>query len=108
MASMVWLSGEQVATKRGFTLRRERYACVGLTPNGANTVPFPNRLPRAPRGVVLNPMGNGALGVIVSLDDSQGVAAPAASFGGGFMGFDATNVYVYIGNGTECGLTVEY
>jgi hypothetical protein len=53
-------------------------------------------------------MGNGALGVIVSLDDSQGVAAPAASFGGGFMGFDATNVYVYIGNGTECGLTVEY
>lgn len=107
-ASMVFLSEEQIVTKRGFSLRRARYACVGLTPSGANTVPFPSPLPRVPRNAVVTPMGNAAIGVMVSLDDSQGAAAPANSFGGGCLGFDATNVYTFIGNGTEFRRTVEY
>ena len=87
---------------------RETFAATGLTANAANTVPFPSLLPTVPRRVFLTPVGNGAAAALVSLDTSQGAADPTGSFAGGKLGVDATNVYLYIGNATQCEITVDY
>ena len=86
----------------------ETFAATGLTASGANTVPFPVALPAVPRRVFLTPVGNGAAGATVSLDTGQGATDPTNSFAGGKLGFDKTNLYVYIGNATQFQATVEY
>jgi hypothetical protein len=53
-------------------------------------------------------VGNGAPGVLASLDTSQGAADPSNSFAGGKLGFDKNSIYVYIGNATQLLITVEY
>jgi hypothetical protein len=53
-------------------------------------------------------VGNGAAGALVSLDTSKGVTDPSGALAGGKLGFDQTNVYVYIGNATQCVLAVEW
>lgn len=86
----------------------ESFAATGLTANAANTLPFPVSLPQVPNRVSLTPVGNGAAGALVSLDTSQAATDPTGSFAGGNLGFDKTNAYVYIGNSTQCVVTVEY
>jgi predicted nucleic acid-binding Zn finger protein len=58
--------------------------------------------------VSLTPVGNGAVGAVVSLDTSQGAADPSGSFAGGKLGVDKNNLYVYIGNATQFQVNVEY
>lgn len=99
---------EVVRMQKGPPLVRATFACTGLTASGANTLPFPSALPRIPRRVFLQTVGNGAVGVIVSLDTAQGATDPTGKLGGGKLGVDKSNIYVYIGNGTELIATVEY
>jgi len=96
------LGGPQIVT--------ETLAATGLTPNSANTVPFPKPLPLSwPLfRVLLTPVGNGAAGALVSLDTSQGDADPTNSLAGGKLGWDRTNVYLYIGNASQLLVIVEY
>ncbi len=84
------------------------YAVTGLTENAANTVALPESLPRLPFRASASPVGNGALGVLVSMDTSQGTPDPTHSFAGGKLGVDANNAYLYIGAGTQCLLIVEW
>jgi hypothetical protein len=86
----------------------ETFAATGLTANAANTLPFPVSLPQVPVRVSLQPVGNGAVGAVVSLDTSQGATDPTGSFAGGKLGYSATNIYVFIGDATQCVVTVEY
>jgi hypothetical protein len=95
-------------TCQGPWVIRETFAATGLTPNGAETVPFPQALQGVPLRVFLTAVGNGAAGALVSLDTSQGAADPTNSFAGGKLGFDQNNLYVYIGNASEFQVTVEY
>jgi hypothetical protein len=107
-AAMKLLYREHVETDVG-SLLRSTYVCYGLTPSGANTVPFPSPgLMVTPRRVSLTPVGNGALGVAVTLDTSQGAADPTGELAGGKLGVDNTNLYVYIGAGTQFEVTVEH
>lgn len=99
----VWQAGGQ-----GPNIWTESFAATGLTANAANTLPLPMSLPHVPFQVFLTPVGNGAAGALVSLDTSQGATDPTSSFAGGKLGFDQSNVYVYIGNATQCVVTVEY
>jgi hypothetical protein len=107
-ASMVLLYKEMRQTFQGPVLIVETYAVTGLTANGANTVAFPFTLNTVPRCVSITPVGNGAAGALVSLDTSQGAAAPANTFAGGRLGVDQNNIYLYIGNATQCEITVTY
>ena len=84
------------------------FAAIGLAANQANTIPFPSKLNTVPRRVSITPTGNGAAGALVSLDTSQGAAAPANTFAGGKLGHDQNNLYVYVGNATQFAVTVEY
>ena len=106
-ASMVLLSTE-IRQTDGPEMIVSNFAAIGLTANQANTVPFPYKLNMVPRRVSLTPTGNGAAGVLVSLDTSQGAAAPANTFAGGKLGYDQNNLYVYIGNATQFAVTVEW
>ena len=93
-------------TISGVFIRKTTFVVTGLTATSTNTVP--HGLPFTPRRVAPVPVGNGAVGVMVSLDTSQGVADPAGALAGGKTGWDATNIYIYIGAGTQCLLLVEY
>lgn len=84
------------------------YAVTGLTENAANTVAIPGGLLRTPFKASASPAGNAALGVMVSVDTSQGTPDPTGSFAGGKLGVDENNAYLYIGAGTQCLLTVEW
>lgn len=92
----------------GPNLWTESFAATGLTANAANTLPFPVSLPQVPNRVLLTAVGNGAAGALVSLDTSQGATDPTGSFAGGKLGFSNADVFVYIGNATQCVVTVEY
>jgi hypothetical protein len=94
--------------QRGAEIARVTYACTGLTASTNNTVAFPATLPRVPRRVWLTPVGNAAMGVIISLDTSQGAADPSGQLAGGYTGVSASNLYVYIGAGTQFIATIEY
>jgi len=107
-ATMKNINMDASQTEAGSFVIRRTFAATGLTPNAANTVPFPERLPIVPLRVFLTPVGNGAAGALVSLDTSQGAADPTNSFAGGELGFDQNNLYVYIGNASEFQVTVEY
>jgi len=107
-AGMASISEDTRQTVAGLWLASETFAATGLSPNAANTVPFPSALPSVPRRVSLTPVGNGAPGVLASLDTSQGAADPSNSFAGGKLGFDKNSIYVYIGNATQLLITVEY
>ena len=107
-AQMKSINVDVIQTLAGPQVVRETFAATGLTPNGANTVPFPVPLPIVPLRVFLIPVGDGAAGALVSLDTSQGAADPTNSFAGGKLGFDQNNLYVYIGNASEFQVTVEY
>ncbi len=87
---------------------RDVYAVTGLTENSANSVPLPASLPRVPFRASVSPVGNGALGVMVSMDTSQGTPDPTGSFSGGKLGVDSGYAYLYIGAGTQCLLIVEW
>jgi hypothetical protein len=103
------LFSEVNVTRAGQQIVTANYVFSGLTASSANTLPFPTgALPRVPRRVWLQTVGNNAVGVIVSLDTSQGAADPTGLLAGGKLGYDATNIYVYIGNGTQLEATVEY
>jgi hypothetical protein len=99
---------EMYPTEEGPIVIRETFAATGLTPSGANTVPFPYPLNTVPRRVSLVPVGDGAAGALVSLDTSQGATDPTNSFAGGKLGFDQNNLYVYIGAGSQFLVTVDY
>jgi hypothetical protein len=107
-AKLASLNKEMRGTDQGFHVVIETFAASGLTPNGANAVPFPMPLNNVPRRVYLTPTGNGAAGAVASLDTSQGAADPTNSFSGGKLGVDVDNLYVYIGNASELEITVEY
>jgi hypothetical protein len=106
-ATMKNVNMDMSETQTYWVIRRT-FQATGLTPNGANTVPFPDRLQSVPLRVFLTPVGNGAAGALVSLDTSQGAADPSNSFAGGKLGFDQNNLYVYIGNASQFQVTVEY
>ena len=106
-ATMKSLYREQSETQ-SIWLFRETFAATGLTPNGANTVPFPSPLPTVPRRVFFTAVGNGAVGALASLDTSQGAADPSGSLAGGKLGVDVTNVYLFVGNNAQVLVTVEY
>ncbi len=115
--TMKSLSMDARLTKTGPSVYTLTFHAFGLAPNSANTVPFPEPLPYLPLRVFLTPVANGALGAVVSLDSSQGADDPTACFGGsggeplicwGKLGFDQNNLYVFIGNGVEFQVTVEY
>lgn len=74
-----------------------RMEVTGLQASASNTIP--HGLPHTPSCVLLQSVGNNALGVVISLDDSQGDAS--ANLGGGHTGWNSTNIYVVIGNITE-------
>ena len=99
------LFSEVDVTPSGQHFIRATYSVTGLS-GGANTIPFPAILPRPVRRVFLQAVGNNAVGVIVSLDTSRGVVSTL--FVGGRLGWDQTNVYMYIGAGTQCLMTVDY
>lgn len=107
-ATMTNINMDMTQNQAGGSVIRRTFAAIGLTPNGANTVPFPDHLPSVPLRVFLTPVGNGVAGALVSLDTSQGAAAPSNSFAGGKLGFDQNNLYVYIGNASQVQVTVEY
>lgn len=100
------IRSDRFRTEDGRRIIHSILAITGLTASGANTVP--HGLPRAPNSIDLQAVGNGAIGVVVSLDDSQGGADPTGTLGGMKLGFDATNIYLYIGNCTECIADVWY
>jgi hypothetical protein len=106
-ASMVLLFTEMRQTQEGPMVIVQNFAAIGLTANGANTVPFPFKLNTVPRRVTITPTGNGAAGALASLDTSQGAADSTGSFAGGKLGYDQQNLYVYIGNATQFAVTVE-
>ena len=107
-AIMKTINTDVTSTDQGPKVIRQTFAATGLTPNGANTVPFPVPLPTVPLRVYLTPAGNGAAGALVSLDTSQGAADPTNSLGGVKLGFDQNNLYVYIGNASELLVTADY
>lgn len=107
-AKMTRIDSEMKETQQGPWVICETFAATGLTANGANTVPFPYTLNTVPRRVFLTPVGNGAVGAVVSLDTSQGGPDPTNSFAGGKLGVDQNNLYVYIGSATQFEATVEY
>lgn len=100
------LFAEQIKLVSGSYLSRSTFVVTGLTASAANTVA--HGLPRAPRRVFFTPVGNAALGVLASLDTSQGNADPTGLLAGGKLGFDATNLYIFMGAGTQVIVTVEY
>lgn len=104
--------GEVYKDEKGAFIAKETYAVTGLSASGANTVPFPSALPRLPRRVALQPVGNAAVGAVASLDTSQGSTVMwnnvSVPFAGGCLGADKNNVYLYIGNATQLEMTVEY
>jgi len=108
MSKMTRLYVEMRETQGGPLIMTDTYAATGLTANSANKVPFPSPLNTVPRRVSLPPVGNGAVGAVVSLDTSQGAADPSGCFAGGKLGVDQNNLYVYIGNATQFQVTVEY
>ena len=105
---MTSLNKQIVETQEGPWIITETFAVTGLTASAANTVPFPLALNAVPRRVFLTPVGNGAVGALVSLDTSQGATDPTNSFAGGKLGVSTTNLYVYVGNATQFQVTVEY
>jgi hypothetical protein len=102
------INTEVSSTDQGPKVIKQTFAVTGLSPNGANTVPFPAPLSSIPARVSLTPVGDGAAGALVSLDASQGAADPTNSFAGGKLGFDQNNLYLYIGNASAFLATVEY
>jgi len=97
-------------TLQGFPVTKSTFVWTGLTPNSPNTLPFPNndKPLRPPRCVTLQSLGNGAVGVVVTLDTSQGTSDPTGLLAGGKLGWDQNNLYVQIGNGTQVEATVEW
>jgi hypothetical protein len=95
-----------VCDNRGPYLHKATLVVTGLTPSAANTIP--HGLPTTPRHVMLQSIANAALGALATLDDSQGIADPTGTLAGGKLGFDATNVYVYVGADTELLVHIEY
>ena len=59
-ATMKNINMDASQTEAGSFVIRRTFAATGLTPNAANTVPFPERLPIVPLRVFLTPVGNGA------------------------------------------------
>jgi hypothetical protein len=99
------VNSEVVTGLAGVYFDRALLAVSGLTTNGANTIP--HGLPRDPRRVVPIPVNSGGIGVLLTLDTSQGDATSA--LGAGHLGWDKTNIYIYIGNGpTDAMFLVDY
>jgi hypothetical protein len=95
-----------VCDNRGPYLRKATLVVTGLSASTANTIP--HGLATTPRHVALQSIANATLGALATLDDSQGIADPTGTLSGGKLGFDATNIYVYVGADTELLVYVEY
>jgi hypothetical protein len=100
------INTDVICDNRGPYLRSATLVVTGLTASGANTIP--HGLPVAPRRVWFTPVGDAALGALASLDTSQGNTDPTGTLVGGKLGYDATNVYVYVGSMTQLLLHAEY
>ena len=100
------IRSDVVCDNRGPYLRSATLVVAGLTGSAANTIP--HGLPTTPRRVVLQSIANGAVGALATLDSSQGLADPTGKLAGGKLGWDATNIYVYVGADTQLLAHVEY
>lgn len=85
---------DRVKRETGYAYRDTMLVVAGLTSSAANTIP--HGLPNQPRRVFPNSVGNGALAAACNLDTSQGATDPTGKLPGGKLGYDATNVYLFV------------
>ncbi len=96
-----------VKAQRRYAYRDTMIVVSALTANASNTIP--HGLPAQPRRVFPNSVGNGAASAACNLDTSQGATDPTGKLPGGKLGYDATNVYLWVPAGTTIvELEIEY